>query len=274
MNILFCGNSRAFDGILIAALSIIKYYKGPLDIYVMTANLQDMDEAYAPICWQQARLLEDIVSTVCSQSRVLLIDKTMTVRGEIEGWVNQKTIYTPYSLLRLYADTLPVDRLLYLDADVVACGNIEALYETDIEQYELAGARDFLGRWFIGHNYINTGVLLLNLRKCRERALLERARIICKYRKLFFPDQTAINLLCHDKYFLPAKYNEQKRYRPDTVIQHFCKSLRIFPYIHTVNVKPWEVDKLHRVYRLHVHDEVLGQYEAIKRAACNVMVFR
>ena len=93
MNILFCGNSRAFDGILIAALSIIKYYKGPLDIYVMTANLQDMDEAYAPICWQQARLLEDIVSTVCSQSRVLLIDKTMTVRGEIEGWVNQKTIH-------------------------------------------------------------------------------------------------------------------------------------------------------------------------------------
>ena len=146
MNILFCGNSRAFDGILIAALSIIKYYKGPLDIYVMTANLQDMDEAYAPICWQQARLLEDIVSTVCSQSRVLLIDKTMTVRGEIEGWVNQKTIYTPYSLLRLYADTLPVDRLLYLDADVVACGNIEALYETDIEQYELAGARDFFGK--------------------------------------------------------------------------------------------------------------------------------
>lgn len=274
MNILFCGNSRAFDGILIAVLSIIKYYKGQLNIYIMTANLQDMNEAYTPICWQQARLLEDIASMVCSESRVILIDKTMTMRAELDDWVNKNTVYTPYSLLRLYADTLPVDRVLYLDADVVACGSIEALYGTDIEKHELAGVRDFLGKWFIGHNYINTGVLLINLKKCRESGVLERARIMCRYKKLFFPDQTAINLLCREKCFLPAKYNEQKRYRPDTVIQHFCKSLRIFPYVHTVNVKPWEVDKLHSVYRLHAHDEVLKQYEAIKRTARNAAVFR
>lgn len=274
MNILFCGNSRAFDGILIAVLSIIKYYKWQLNIYIMTANLQDMNEAYTPICWQQARLLEDIASMVCSESRVILIDKTMTMRAELDDWVNKNTVYTPYSLLRLYADTLPVDRVLYLDADVVACGSIEVLYETDIEKHELAGVRDFLGKWFIGHNYINTGVLLINLKKCRESGVLERARIMCRYKKLFFPDQTAINLLCREKCFLPAKYNEQKRYRPDTVIQHFCKSLRIFPYVHTVNVKPWEVDKLHSVYRLHAHDEVLKQYEAIKRTARNAAVFR
>ena len=84
MNILFCGNSRAFDGILIAVLSIIKYYKGQLNIYIMTANLQDMNEAYTPICWQQARLLEDIASMVCSESRVILIDKTMTMRAELD----------------------------------------------------------------------------------------------------------------------------------------------------------------------------------------------
>ena len=274
MNILFCGNSRAFDGILIAVLSIIKHYKGQLSIYIMTANLQDMNEAYTPICWQQARLLEDIASMVCPESRVILIDKTMTMRAELDDWVNKNTVYTPYSFLRLYADTLPVDRVLYLDADVVACGSIEALYETDIEKYELAGVRDFLGKWFIGHNYINTGVLLINLEKCRESGVLERARIMCRYKKLFFPDQTAINILCREKCFLPAKYNEQKRYRPDTVIQHFCKSLRIFPYVHTVNVKPWEVDKLHSVYRLHAHDEVLKQYEAIKRTARNAAVFR
>lgn len=274
MNILFCGNARAFDGILIAVLSIIKHYKGQLNIYLMTANLQDMNEAYAPICWQQARLLEDVVSMVCPDSRVLLIDMTMVMRRELPDWVNRDTVYTPYSLLRLYADSIPINRLLYLDADVVACRNIEVLYNTDIENYELAGVRDFLGKWFIGHNYINTGVLLLNLEKCRESALLERARIMCRYKKLFFPDQTAINLLCTKKCFLPAKYNEQKRYRPNTVIQHFCKSLRIFPYIHTVNVKPWEIEKLHSVYRLHAHDEVLKQYEAVKRAASNAVVFR
>lgn len=64
MNILFCGNSRAFDGVLIAVLSIIKYYKGELVIYIMTANLQNMREDYAPVSWQQARLLEDVISCV------------------------------------------------------------------------------------------------------------------------------------------------------------------------------------------------------------------
>ena len=58
MNILFCGNSRAFDGILIAVLSITKYYKGELNIYIFTAELENMREDYTPICWQQARIIE------------------------------------------------------------------------------------------------------------------------------------------------------------------------------------------------------------------------
>lgn len=40
MNILFCGNSRAFDGILIAVLSITKYYKGELNIYILPQGLK------------------------------------------------------------------------------------------------------------------------------------------------------------------------------------------------------------------------------------------
>ena len=76
MNILFCGNDRAFDGILIALLSIIKYYKGRLDVYIMTANLQYMRDDYAPLSWQQARMIENVISSVCGDSRVFLIDKT------------------------------------------------------------------------------------------------------------------------------------------------------------------------------------------------------
>ena len=83
---------------------------------------------------------------------------------------------------------------------------------------------------------------------------------------MFFPDQTSLNRLCRKKLFLNEKYNQQKRYRPGTVIQHFCKSLRLFPYIHTVNVKPWEIERLHSVYKLYAHDDVLKQYEKIKAA--------
>lgn len=266
MNILFCGNSRAFDGILIAVLSIIKYYKGELVIYIMTADLRNMREDYAPVSWQQARLLEDVISCVCRESRAFLIDKTNVFRAEIAGWANRDTIYTPYSMLRLYADDIPVNKILYLDADVVVCDDIERLYNMDISEFELAGVRDFLGRWFIEYNYMNTGVLLFNMPECRRSKLFKRARRMCRDRKMFFPDQTALNHVCKNKLFLPEKYNEQKRYRPNTVLQHFCKSLRIFPYIHTVNVKPWEIEKLHSIYKLHAHDEILEQYEKIKNA--------
>ena len=45
----------------------------------------------------------------------------------------------PYSMLRLYADDILVNRLLYLDADVVACDDIEPLYNMGISDFEIAG---------------------------------------------------------------------------------------------------------------------------------------
>ena len=93
MNILFCGNSRAFDGILIAVLSITKYYKGELNIYIFTAGLENMREDYTPICWQQARIIENIVTGVCPQSHVLLIDKTQDFKNELAGWVNKDAVF-------------------------------------------------------------------------------------------------------------------------------------------------------------------------------------
>ena len=179
MNILFCGNSRAFDGILIAVLSITKYYKGELNIYIFTAGLENMREDYTPICWQQARIIENIVTGVCPQSHVLLIDKTQDFKNELAGWVNKDTVYTPYSMLRLYADDILVNRLLYLDADVVACDDIEPLYNMGISDFEIAGVRDFLGKWFIEYNYMNTGVLLFNMPRCRKNGLFKNARKMC-----------------------------------------------------------------------------------------------
>ena len=38
-----------------------------------------------------------------------------------------------------------MNRLLYLDADVVACDDIEPLYNMGISDFEIAGVRDFSG---------------------------------------------------------------------------------------------------------------------------------
>lgn len=273
-SILYCGNYKAFDGILLSLLSVVQHYREPLSVYIMTVDLSDIKEEYKPVCWQQANYLERVLTAVNYHSRVTLVDMTKDFRREMESGANFDTPYTPYALLRLYADRIRgvPDRLLYLDADTVACRSIEEIFEAELSGYEFGAVRDYLGKWFINYRYMNTGVLYLNMKRIMETGLFVRARRMCAARKMWFPDQTALNRLVRKKLFLPRSYNEQRRYREDTVIQHFCKSLRLFPYIHTVNVKPWEVERMHHVFHLYVHDEILKKYEKHREVyrCCNM----
>ena len=69
---------------------------------------------------------------------------------------------------------------------------------------KLRGSLDYYGKWFfknkkIKFNYINSGVLLLNLKKIRETKLLKRARQMCQNKKMFMPDQSSLNKLSLSK---------------------------------------------------------------------------
>lgn len=74
-----------------------------------------------------------------------------------------------YYRLKL-ASLLPaVDKVIYLDCDIVANSDISELYYENIEDYFVAGVRDINRRMLrINPNYVNSGVLLLNLDKWRK----------------------------------------------------------------------------------------------------------
>ncbi|AEE15925.1 glycosyltransferase family 8 protein [Treponema brennaborense] len=262
VNLLYCGNDNIFDGMLISLLSITKHTKSPLHVYALTMDLTDMNGAYRPLSAAQIAYLEDMIKTVHSESFIKLIDVTAAFKAEMTDSPNMSTDYTPYTLTRLFADTLTdlPPRLLYLDTDTVANADIEPIFETDIDDYEFAAVRDYLGKVFIRYDYQNAGVLYLNMDKIRETGLFAKARERCRMHKMWFPDQSALNLLVCKKKFLPRKYNEQRKLKKDTVIQHFSKSIRWFPFYHTVNIKPWEVEKVRTVYKLHAYDDVLDEY--------------
>ena len=82
---------------------------------------------------------------------------------------------------------------------------------------------------------------------------------------MFMPDQSAINRLAKEKRIQPRKYNEQRKLREDTVLQHFTTSFRFFPWLHTLTVKPWQIEKMHEKLRLHEYDDILEEYKQIKR---------
>jgi lipopolysaccharide biosynthesis glycosyltransferase len=158
------------------------------------------------------------------------------------------------------------DKLLYLDADIMINRDIGELYDIDVENYEYAAAPDHYGKYLVNPGYINAGVLLFNMKKCRETGLFEKARELIRVKKLPFADQSAIIRSTTKKMrkLLPQKFNDQKFLHEYTVIRHFSKRMFWLPYPHTDNIKQWHVERVHKVFKYHQFDDILNEYLALK----------
>ncbi len=266
INLMFCGNSKVFDGMIISLLSIVKYTNEPLNVFVLTMDLRNVDENYAPIEEKHIEILENIIKEKNGESKITLIDTTDLIKKEVLSSVNKKTHYTPYIFIRLFSDKIKElpDKILYLDCDIVCYKDIKEIFDIDIEEYDIGVVRDYIGRKVINKKYINSGVLLINLKKVREDGSFEKARNIAKKRVMAMPDQTAIYKACTKKLYLPDKYNEQKQRKEDTVIRHFSMTIKMLPYFRLVNIKPWNIDKMHNEYKIYDYEDIIEKYLEIK----------
>lgn len=115
-----------------------------------------------------------------------------------------------YRILAIELLPKDMDRILYLDADIIVQKNLEGLYNTDIEGYPFAVCEDISSKLNgtdkeikdrIGLSqeqpYFNSGVMLFNLKFLREThaedAILEE--VYDKYDKYPYPDQDVMNKL-------------------------------------------------------------------------------
>ena len=83
-------------------------------------------------------------------------------------------------------------------------------------------------------------------------------------KKMLFADQDAINKLVTKKKLLPYCFNEQHKEKDDTVIRHFSKTLKFFPYFSTLNIKPWMVEEVRNVLHINCFDDILNEYQKVK----------
>ena len=186
---------------------------------------------------------------------------------EFANCANENAYCTPYTLLRLLADLVPnmPSKLLYLDIDMMIGDDIVKLYNIDVSDYEYAAVNEKYGSWLIRPDYINAGMLLLNMEKIKETGLLKKARNLIKTKKMLFADQDAIFRATTNKLLLPRIFNEQSKFnKKDTVVCHFCKRLMLLPYPHTENFKQWNVEEVHKVLKCHSFDEDLEEYLKLK----------
>lgn len=269
INILYSGNSKVFDGVVTSALSILKRTTTtePFTFYIYTMDITRIKPEYTSIDDEMITFLNEVVKAYNPQNSVVKVDVSELYNKEFLNSPNESCYCSPYTLLRLLADLLPnvPDKMLYLDIDIMFNRDICLLYNQDIEGYEYAAARDHYGKYLVHPNYINAGVLLLNMKEIKKTGMLKKARDLIRKKKWLFADQDAIWHATTKKKMLPQRFNDQKFCHKHTIARHFSKRLFWLPYPHTDNIKQWKVSKVHKVFHYYQFDDILYEYIYLKK---------
>ena len=267
VNILLCGNKKVFDGALTQLISMTNRTKEDITCYIFTMDVPRLNPDFVSITDEQVDFLDHVVKSKNENNRVIKVDVTDIYEKEFANCKNENAYCTPYTLLRLLADLVPdmPEKLLYLDIDMMIGDDISKLYNIDVTDYEYAAVKEKYGCWLIRPDYINAGMLLLNMNKIAETCLLAKARERIKNKKMLFADQDAIFWSTTKKLLLPRRFNEQSKFnRKDTVVCHFCKRLMFLPYPHTENFKQWHINEVHKVLKCYAFDDDLNEYLKVK----------
>ena len=139
---------------------------------------------------------------------------------------------TPIAIARIMLpDLLDVDRVIYLDGDILVTTDLKKLYTFDLKGYPFGMAVNIsqmgslLGKSKTGF-YYNSGVILMDLKKCREVKTSERLltyleKNIEKFlydknneedslNKFLYPDQDLINVVLDKEITrIPQRWNNQ-----------------------------------------------------------------
>ena len=257
MNVMYSGDKNTRLGILTSALSLRCQTDRQLNIFILTASVKHGERETLGIEPSFAVWLEKTLCEKKPDTSVKLIDVSEEFLKEFPV-KNKNTRFTPGCMLRLFADKAELpDKLLYLDYDVLCLKDFSELYDTDLEGIEFAGVPDHYGRFFYYPDYVNSGVLLLNMREIKRTGLLAKCRVVCATKKMLLPDQSALNEAVTSKLLLPRIYNEQKKSDSDTVFRHFTTTFKFFPIFKKITVKPWDKEKMHSVLGITEHDGII-----------------
>ena len=194
----------------------------------------------------------------------------------------------------LFPDVLDrqINKLLYLDCDLLVVDDLMPLWQTDLQGKAIGMAWDQDADNIIHQNrldtaltYANSGVLLLNLRRWREEKIAQACvRYIDTYpERCLYVDQDAVNgLLYADRVWFDPRYNLQELYyfTPQNWQLHRDKHAQIYralsqPAIihYTGMYKPWDrkcyhplKEHWHAIEAISLFAEKKDPLRGIKRA--------
>lgn len=179
----------------IMLLSLSMHYNGKLNVYLAHTELSE----------EQLADFSSFVSEKCrGRLTALKVDRTLFLNMPVLKHFTLEAYYR-LNIARILPESL--DRVLWLDADIIVRHSIEDFYNTDFQDKMLVVCRERHSRGErnnrLGlpaeHVYFNSGVILYNLERMRRfnnDGIFEYAE---KYReRLVFVDQDLLNMYYKD----------------------------------------------------------------------------
>ena len=196
---------------------------------IMAVSIQSMIETNT---WEKIHfyIVEDSISEDSKSKLVNMIERsgnqvTFIPKPDIRGMlgVELKTLrwsdsaYSRLFLKELFGVENKIEKILYMDCDTLIVDTLQELWETDVSDYLGAACLECMSNMhkrIIGakpkDNYINTGMLLLNVKRWIEEDIQTlTAQFIKKYKgKTEYVDQGVINGTVSNRFKLVSpRYN-------------------------------------------------------------------
>ena len=211
MNILCSTDDNFAQHCAVLLISILKNNPDNVSIYLFTEGLSDYNE----------KALKEIVKENGGDINIVLVDPELLTDCPMPSdphlsHISKATYY------RLWVSKLlpnSIDKIIYLDCDIVVRHSLLELWETPLDNFAL-GAVYQIGNSSINdikrlgypvkYGYFNAGVLLLNLKYWRDNQIPEKLfEFLSKNKEVIhFHDQDVLNGVLFDKCIeLPCKWN-------------------------------------------------------------------
>ena len=193
----------------------------------------------------------------------IIMDNNMFKDCPMTNYVKYITIPTYYrfKIASLFPD---LDKILYMDCDMVVKADLAELYLTNIDDYYMAAVPE--AEYYTHHErleifgdnyYCNAGLLLININKWREDNIEQKLFDYAKapLHEIIYQDQDILNdVLKYNILYLPIKWNLQHSTTVNEDAYIYRKKEQKYAVLHpsvihfTSPLKPW-VARSNNIYR-------------------------
>lgn len=256
IKIAFCFDENLVNQILVTVASLLDFRQDKevhYDIYCICTRTAAEVEAR----------LREIIKARDKESALTM----KVIENPYENSYEVREISSGAYLRLILHRILPgVDKIIYVDVDVLFQNDLADIWNLSIVDYVMAAIKSAVNlsdKWEWNSDrsywkqlegmkgkYINSGVLFLNLRKIREQQLDKQWDSWAR-EKLYYQDQDILNMTCQNAiYYLPLKYNmfaymneqDYDRFVSEGIFsQKECKEALEQPVIiHYAGDKPWK----------------------------------